>query len=222
MHRTLSLTTGLAVLLSACASPTTLLPTRPPGQPVPTPQQTRFEYNCDNGESVALRFFPQQGVAVLERGGQNVELTQQSGTSTFSNGQTTVKAGPDRTTIQLQVGMMATTTCGGRQVEVLPPMQPAPPAPLPVPPPAPLPPPAPAEMRVTYRCDNDEQVTVRYFPQQGVAVLVRGGQNTELAQQRTPPGFTYSGGPTTLRVSEDRLSMTMQIGMMANTSCRAA
>jgi hypothetical protein len=88
----------------------------PAGQPVPTPPQTRFEYNCDNGESVAVRFFPQQGVAVLERGGQNVELTQQSGTSTFSNGQTTVKAGPDRTTIQLQVGMMATTKCGGRQV----------------------------------------------------------------------------------------------------------
>jgi hypothetical protein len=88
----------------------------PAGQAVPTTPQTRFEYNCDNGESVAVRFFPQQGVAVLERGGQNVELTQQAGTSTFSNGQTTVKAGPDRTTIQLQVGMMATTKCGGRQV----------------------------------------------------------------------------------------------------------
>lgn len=86
------------------------------GQPVPTPPQTRFEYNCDNGESVAVRFFPQQGVAVLERGGQNVELTQEPGTSTFSNGQTTVKAGADRTTIQLQVGKMATTKCGGRQV----------------------------------------------------------------------------------------------------------
>lgn len=88
----------------------------PAGQPMPTPPQTRFEYNCDNGESVAVRFFPQQGVAVLERGGQNVELTQKAGTSTFTNGQTTVSAGPDRTSIQLQVGMMAATKCGGRQV----------------------------------------------------------------------------------------------------------
>lgn len=207
-------TTVLAVLVSACAGPASLTPGRSPRQPVPTPQQTRFEYNCDNGESVAMRFFPQQGVAVLERGGQNVELTQQLGTSAFSNGQTTVKAGPDRTTIQLQVGMMATTTCGGRQVEVLPP-------PPPPQPPQPLPPPAPAEMRVAYLCENGEQVTVRFFPQQGVASLVRGGQNTELTQSLTPPGFTYIGGPTTLRVTDDRLSMTMQIGMMANTSCRA-
>lgn len=88
----------------------------PAGQPVPTPPQTRFEYNCDNGESVAVRFFPQQGIAVLERGGQNVELTQKANASTFSNGQTTVNAGPDRTTIELQVGMMATTKCRGRQV----------------------------------------------------------------------------------------------------------
>lgn len=88
----------------------------PAAQPVPTPPQTRFEYNCDNGESVAVRFFPQQGVAVLERGGQNVELTQKSGTSTFSNGPTSVMASPDRTTIELQVGMMATTKCAGRQV----------------------------------------------------------------------------------------------------------
>lgn len=88
----------------------------PAGQPMPAPPQTRFEYNCDNGESVAVRFFPEQGVAVLERGGQNVELAQQKDASTFSNGQTTVKAGPDRTSIQLQVGMMAITKCGGRQV----------------------------------------------------------------------------------------------------------
>lgn len=87
---------------------------------------------------------------------------------------------------------------------------------------APPPPmPAPPEMRVEYVCDNGETVTVRYFPQQGVGVLVRGGQNTELQQSATPPGFTYSGGPTTLRVADDRLSMTMQVGMMATTACKA-
>ncbi|MFN3370827.1 MAG: MliC family protein [Sphingomonadaceae bacterium] len=89
-------------------------------------------------------------------------------------------------------------------------------------PPAALPPPPPsAEMRVDYACDNGEQVTVRYFPQEGVAVLVRGGQNQELQQQATPPGFTYSGGQTALRVSENRLTMQMNIGMMATASCTA-
>lgn len=88
----------------------------PASQPVPTPPQQRFEYNCDNGESVAVRFFPEQGVAVLERGGQNVELTQQADRSVFSNGQTTVTASPDRTSMNLQVGMMAAAKCGGRQV----------------------------------------------------------------------------------------------------------
>jgi membrane-bound inhibitor of C-type lysozyme len=77
------------------------------------------------------------------------------------------------------------------------------------------------QTRFEYNCDNGESVAMRFFPQQGVASLVRGGQTSELTQQRTPRGFTYSGGPTTLRVTDDRLSMTMQIGMMVNTRCRA-
>jgi hypothetical protein len=76
MQRTLLVTTVLLVLVSACTGSTTLLPSRPPGQPVPTPQQTRFEYDCDNGESVAIRFFPQQCVASFVRSGQTSERTQ--------------------------------------------------------------------------------------------------------------------------------------------------
>ena len=88
------------------------------------------------------------------------------------------------------------------------------------PPPSP-PPVAPAEMRVIYTCDNGERVQVRDFPQQGIAVLERGGQNSELQQSVTPPGFTCSGGQTTLRVAQDRLTMQMSIGMMATASCGA-
>ena len=87
---------------------------------------------------------------------------------------------------------------------------------------APPPPPAaPAEMRVIYTCDSGERVQVRDFPQQSIAVLERGGQNSELQQSVTPPGFTYSGGQTTLRVAQDRLTMQMSIGMMATASCGA-
>lgn len=84
-----------------------------------------------------------------------------------------------------------------------------------------VPPPAPAEMRVAYACDNGEQVSVRYFPQQGIAVLIRSGQNIELNGTSTPPGFTYSSGQTTLRVAPDRLAMQMNVGMMATANCKA-
>ncbi len=87
--------------------------------------------------------------------------------------------------------------------------------------PLPRPMPIPAEMQVSYRCDNGETVQMRFFPQQGIGVLVRGGQNQELQGTATPPGFTYSGGQTSLRVSENRLQMQMTIGMMASTTCTA-
>lgn len=84
-----------------------------------------------------------------------------------------------------------------------------------------MPTPPPAEMRVTYVCDNGERVSVRYFLQQGIAVLMRGGQNIELNGTSTPPGFTYNAGPTTLRVAPDRLTMQMNVGMMATANCKA-
>jgi len=97
--------------------------------------------------------------------------------------------------------------------------QPPPPPPIAAPlPPPPLP---PAEMRVAYSCTNGEQVAVRFFPQQGIGVLERGGQNVELQQQSSAPGFLYVGAQTVLRVNEDRLRMTMTIGNMVATNCTA-
>jgi hypothetical protein len=83
-------------------------------------------------------------------------------------------------------------------------------------------PPPPAETRISYTCTNGEQVSVRYFLQQGVGVLTRGGQTTELQQQSSPPGFLYVGPSTVLRVQEDRMRMTMTIGNMAATNCSAS
>jgi membrane-bound inhibitor of C-type lysozyme len=96
--------------------------------------------------------------------------------------------------------------------------------PQPPPPPPPPPPPsvpATAEMRVAYSCSNGEQVAVRFFPQQGIGVLERGGQTVELQQQASPPGSLYVGAQTVLRVSEDRLRLTMTIGDSVATNCTA-
>ena len=52
---------------------------------------------------------------------------------------------------------------------------------------------------VTFGCDNGEQMEMRFFPAQGVAVLVRHGNPIELQQQRAASGFVYSNGPNTVR-----------------------
>uniref|UniRef100_UPI003CC6C8B2 MliC family protein n=1 Tax=Sphingomonas sp. TaxID=28214 RepID=UPI003CC6C8B2 len=80
--------------------------------------------------------------------------------------------------------------------------------------------PAPKQSRTTYKCDNDETIEVRFFPDQGVAVLVRGGQNTELHPETVADGFKYSNGAqTSIRGVGDTL--TLQVGMMAAAKCTA-
>lgn len=200
------------MVLAACSSS----PTPPSVRPA---QAFTVNYRCNNGEQVTVRYFDQQGTAVLTRGGQNVELNRVSGAPvTYQGGQTTIVTDPARVGITVTIGMMTPFSCQSQSSSGRPPAPPAPPPP----PPPPGPPPPPAEMRVSYNCTNGEQVTVRYFPQQGVASLNRGGQNTELQQQSTPPGFTYTGGHTVLRVHEDRMRMTMTVGNMVSTNCTAA
>jgi membrane-bound inhibitor of C-type lysozyme len=78
---------------------------------LPVASESRGAWACDNGETIELRFFPDQGVAVLVRGGQNTELQQEQVASgiKYTNGQTTITGKGDE--IQLNVGMMATATC---------------------------------------------------------------------------------------------------------------
>jgi hypothetical protein len=78
---------------------------------LPVTKESRGMWACDNGETIELRFFPDQGIAVLVRGGQNTELQWESVASgiKFSNGQTTIAGTVDE--IKLNVGMMAGTVC---------------------------------------------------------------------------------------------------------------
>ncbi len=78
---------------------------------IPATKQSRANYVCDNGETIEVRFFPDQGIAVLVRGGQNAELHPEPADSGFrySNGQTTIAGKGNE--LQLNVGMMATAQC---------------------------------------------------------------------------------------------------------------
>ena len=79
--------------------------------------------------------------------------------------------------------------------------------------------PATQQTRTSFKCDNDETIEVRFFPDQGIAVLVRGGQNVELQGEPVASGFLYSNGQTSLRGKGQDLQMT--VGMMAPTRCTA-
>lgn len=80
--------------------------------------------------------------------------------------------------------------------------------------------PATKQTRTSFKCDNDETIEVRFFPDQGIAVLVRGGQNTELNQEPTASGFKYSNGQTIIQGKGDEL--TLNVGMMATATCKTA
>ncbi len=60
---------------------------------------------------------------------------------------------------------------------------------------------------------------MRFFPKQGVGVLVRNGRPMELQQQPAASGFVYGNGPTTVRGKGDEL--TMEIGRMVPIRCQA-
>jgi membrane-bound inhibitor of C-type lysozyme len=75
------------------------------------------------------------------------------------------------------------------------------------------------ESRGEWACDNGETIELRFFPDQGIAVLVRGGQNIELQQERVASGIKYSNGQTTIRGKGDEIELT--VGMMATTMCKA-
>lgn len=78
---------------------------------------------------------------------------------------------------------------------------------------------SPAERRVAFACTNGEEIEVRFFTEQGLAVLNRGGRMVELQQQPSGSGFIYSNGPNTIRGKGDDL--TVEIGRMAPLRCKA-
>ena len=75
------------------------------------------------------------------------------------------------------------------------------------------------QKRVQFRCANGEDVEMRFFPEQGVAVLVRAGETLELQQQPSASGFIYGGGTVTVRGKGSELRI--EIGRMVPIRCLA-
>ena len=75
------------------------------------------------------------------------------------------------------------------------------------------------QTRVQFRCANGEDVEMRFFPEQGVAVLVRAGETLELQQQPSASGFIYGGGPVTVRGKGSELRI--EVGRMVPILCQA-
>lgn len=192
---------GAAATLAACASS----PQPPRPRPVPSIMQS---YQCSTGERVDVNFFIPQGVAQVHRGGSTTDLNRTSNTPpTYRGGPTTLVTDANRENITLTVGMMAPMNCS----TVLRPTNPIAPQPKP--------PAGPSEIRTNFACDNGERIALRRFPHQGIAVLERGGQSVELNRQRTHKGFHYSNGQTEVRGNGH--TITMSVGMMTPTKCRA-
>lgn len=78
---------------------------------------------------------------------------------------------------------------------------------------------SPSDREVGFTCSNGPDLSVRFFPAQGVAVLVRSGESIELQQQPSGSGFIYGNGPTTIRGKGDDL--TVEIGRMVPLQCKA-
>lgn len=97
------------LLLAACGSVPESDPWLPAGMP-PTPM-TKVLYGCATGETIEMRFFPEQGVAVLVRHGVTHELHPQPVASGFhyTNGPYGVRGKGDE--LQLEVSRMAPITC---------------------------------------------------------------------------------------------------------------
>jgi membrane-bound inhibitor of C-type lysozyme len=75
------------------------------------------------------------------------------------------------------------------------------------------------ERRVRYTCSTGEEVEMRFFPLQGVGVLVRNGEPIELQPMPTASGFIYSNGPITVRGKGAEL--VVEVGRMVPIKCQA-
>ena len=75
------------------------------------------------------------------------------------------------------------------------------------------------ERHVQYICDHGEHVEMRFFPLQGVGVLVRNDKPMELQQQPAASGFRYTNGPNTVRGKGDEL--IIEISRRVPIRCRA-
>lgn len=63
--------------------------------------------------------------------------------------------------------------------------------------------------RSYYDCGSGQEIEVRYFPEQGVAVVVLEGVNNEMQEARVGSGFEFVGQGITLRGQGDEATLTV-------------
>lgn len=104
IERALRARTGAvaATLVAACT---------PVSTPDSAPADREVAFTCANGESLAVRFHPAEGVAVLVRNGAAIELQQQASGSGFiySNGPNTIRGKGEDLTVE--IGRMVPIQC---------------------------------------------------------------------------------------------------------------
>lgn len=103
--RLVSFTAASALLCAACAG------TQNAGE---LAGERKVRYACSQGEDVEMRFYTGREMAVLERGGNAVQLHQQPSGSGFvyTNGPTTVRGQGDEITVE--IGRMVPLKCQAR------------------------------------------------------------------------------------------------------------
>lgn len=76
-----------------------------------SPNDREVAFACSNGQSLSVRFFHAQGLAVLVRNGETMELQQQPSGSGFiySNGSTTIRGKGNDLTVE--IGRMVPLQC---------------------------------------------------------------------------------------------------------------
>lgn len=82
-----------------------------------SPNEREVAFACDNGETLSVRFFTAEGIAVLVRHGKTIELQQQPSGSGFiySNGPNAIRGkGLDLT---VTIGRMAPIQCQAKQAD---------------------------------------------------------------------------------------------------------
>ncbi len=110
--KSIQLLAPLALIAALCAG--RVAPSAPPQATVykgePT-NEIRTRFSCNDGDEVEMRFFNLQGVGVLVRHGESIELQQEPAASGFkySNGPTTVRGKGD--TLTLEIGRMMPIEC---------------------------------------------------------------------------------------------------------------
>lgn len=93
-----------SLLILGCATPSA-------PQQAGTGAESRVRYLCENGEEIELRHFPLQGVGVLVRGGEPLELQEEVAASGFRYGKGAISVHGKGDELLLLIGRMVPIRC---------------------------------------------------------------------------------------------------------------